>query len=524
MSCSKIFSGELPELTYDTLKYFKNDFSTLHSCILVNRLWCRLAIPLLWENPFSNPKKNYNFIESYLNNLNGDLKAELNEYRIEDNLFPSNTLFNYPSLLKYLNTWKILSPVYKWSENAVKTLKPEKRDLSEIENFQRLIQILLYKLIIDNDANLHTLEIEIHCGTRNSYFNNILELLLQNPNFIIHNVKNLNFYIRDEFYRGNNYMIAKNHILQLINLHQNLKKISLTADKFLLYQSLLLTKDYNCSNTLNTIILDHVNFKDIINLDIIFDQLKVLESVHLIYCRSLNTSFIQQIINLNRPFKLKSLIIDKGSQIDDSSFQLLLQKCGGYLENFGDNFGVQSEILLESIIKYCKNIKSLYLSKFKDQIVYLLFDLIENMKQSLNYLTLSVAGCENCIESSSIVLQNLGQVLPFKLEYLNLNLHIKMSDFEVFLKNSQDTFIKKLLINNLEGQDFLPYIKEYIMKKKRVKYLAIMHSFESTSDDENYDYKELASLKDEVEEFKLYDIKVQRLYSLLISFYEFTRD
>ncbi|PKC64270.1 hypothetical protein RhiirA1_396213 [Rhizophagus irregularis] len=215
---------------------------------------------------------------------------------------------------------------------------------------------------------------------------------------------------------------------------------------------------------------------------------------------------------------------DKGSQIDVSSFQLLLQKCGGYLENFGDNFGVQSEILLESIIKYCKNIKSLYLSKFKDQIVYLLFDLIENMKQSLNYLTISVAGCENCIESSSIVLQNLGQVLPFKLEYLNLNLHIKMSDFEVFLKNSQDTFIKKLLINNLEGQDFLPYIKEYIMKKKRVKYLAIMHSFESTSDDENYDYKELASLKDEVEEFKLYDIKVQRLYSLLISFYEFTRE
>ncbi|PKC53447.1 hypothetical protein RhiirA1_479275 [Rhizophagus irregularis] len=73
------------------------------------------------------------------------------------------------------NTWKILSPVYKWSENAVKTLKPEKSYLSEIENFQRLIQMLLFKLIIDNEANLHTLEFEIHCGTRNSYFNNILE-------------------------------------------------------------------------------------------------------------------------------------------------------------------------------------------------------------------------------------------------------------------------------------------------------------------------------------------------------------
>uniref|UniRef100_U9T5P7 F-box domain-containing protein n=1 Tax=Rhizophagus irregularis (strain DAOM 181602 / DAOM 197198 / MUCL 43194) TaxID=747089 RepID=U9T5P7_RHIID len=50
MSCSKIFSGDLPELIYEIIKYFQNDFSTLHSCILVNRLWCRLAIPLLWEN------------------------------------------------------------------------------------------------------------------------------------------------------------------------------------------------------------------------------------------------------------------------------------------------------------------------------------------------------------------------------------------------------------------------------------------------------------------------------------------
>uniref|UniRef100_U9UHP5 Uncharacterized protein n=1 Tax=Rhizophagus irregularis (strain DAOM 181602 / DAOM 197198 / MUCL 43194) TaxID=747089 RepID=U9UHP5_RHIID len=53
------------------------------------------------------------------------------------------------------------------------------------------------------------------------------------------------------------------------------------------------------------------------------------------------------------------------------------------------------------------------------------------------------------------------------------------------------------------------------MKKKRVKYLAIIDSFESTSDYGNYDYKELVSLKDEVEEFKLYDIKVQSHKSLM---------
>ncbi|POG73895.1 hypothetical protein GLOIN_2v1580665, partial [Rhizophagus irregularis DAOM 181602=DAOM 197198] len=40
MSCSKIFSGDLPELIYEIIKYFQNDYSTLYSCILVNKLWC----------------------------------------------------------------------------------------------------------------------------------------------------------------------------------------------------------------------------------------------------------------------------------------------------------------------------------------------------------------------------------------------------------------------------------------------------------------------------------------------------
>ena len=116
MACSKLFSGDLPELIYEIIKYFQNDFSTLHSCILVNRLWCRLAIPLLWEDPFSIPTKNFNFIEIYLNNLNDDdLKTKLNEYHINNYLLPSNTLFNYPSFIKCLNTFKMIFSIEKWA-------------------------------------------------------------------------------------------------------------------------------------------------------------------------------------------------------------------------------------------------------------------------------------------------------------------------------------------------------------------------------------------------------------------------
>src|SRR5437762_14157359 len=106
MTCSKLFV--LPELLHEVMQYLRNDFSTLHSCTLVNRLWCRLAIPLLWEDPFSMKfPKNYHFIEIYLHNLNEDDKTKLNEYGINNNFFPSNTLFNYSGFIKRLNTCKI---------------------------------------------------------------------------------------------------------------------------------------------------------------------------------------------------------------------------------------------------------------------------------------------------------------------------------------------------------------------------------------------------------------------------------
>src|SRR6266496_6455872 len=101
MACSKIFSGDLPELTKEIIQYFQNDYETLFSCIFINRFWCRLTIPLLWEDPFSmKHPKNYHFIEIYLHDFNDDDKTKLNKYGISKNIFPSNTLFNYSSFIK----------------------------------------------------------------------------------------------------------------------------------------------------------------------------------------------------------------------------------------------------------------------------------------------------------------------------------------------------------------------------------------------------------------------------------------
>jgi hypothetical protein len=174
MACSKIFSGDLPELTNEIIQYFRKDFSTLHSCILVNRLWCRLAIPLLWEDPFSIPTKNYHCIEIYLYHLNEGSKAKFNEYGISNNLLPSNTLFNYPSFIKYLDIHKICCSIKKWVETLVN------KNLNELE---KLVYRSLYEVFVEKDGILHSFEVTTSTISDYKRFDDTLELNLQNPNF-----------------------------------------------------------------------------------------------------------------------------------------------------------------------------------------------------------------------------------------------------------------------------------------------------------------------------------------------------
>jgi len=100
---------------------------------------------------------------------------------------------------------------------------------------------------------------------------------------------------------------------------------------------------------------------------------------------------------------------------------------------------------------------------------------------------------------------------------------INTSDLEVFLKNSQNTFIKKLLIENRKKENssdkfsYINCMKEYIMKKRRVKYLAILE----ISDEKR---ENLFSLKDIVKEFALYDIQVLSYSDLLIHIDDYIKE
>src|ERR1043166_8315863 len=119
MACSKLFSGDLPEISACIIQNLRNNFNTLYSLALVNRFWCLLAIPLLWEDPFSikyQEKLSFHFLDIYFLFLNDSDKSKLKEIKLKfldiSNL--KKPLFNYPSLIKTFAFHEIESHVASW--------------------------------------------------------------------------------------------------------------------------------------------------------------------------------------------------------------------------------------------------------------------------------------------------------------------------------------------------------------------------------------------------------------------------
>jgi hypothetical protein len=115
----KKMTFQLPtECLNEILEYFEEDELTLHSCLLVNRLWCKIAVRILWRNIFD-------FIRSYQNSslrvksskilstliacLPNESKELLYENGISISTPTSNPpLFNYAEFCKVLSINKII--------------------------------------------------------------------------------------------------------------------------------------------------------------------------------------------------------------------------------------------------------------------------------------------------------------------------------------------------------------------------------------------------------------------------------
>ncbi|GES93379.1 hypothetical protein GLOIN_2v1771448 [Rhizophagus clarus] len=156
------------------------DPASLYSCILANKTWCRLAIPILWEyfscayNPYihkeESRKKLYNVIAHFLP------KDKLTEINIE--LLPSNPISN-ELLFNYMDFFTHLTPT--WIEDMVQLTC--KKDSTSVFN-KLLLEYEIYFLIFSKCKNIRyfnwtkSKKLFLLCPNVKEFFSNLRHLKL----------------------------------------------------------------------------------------------------------------------------------------------------------------------------------------------------------------------------------------------------------------------------------------------------------------------------------------------------------
>ncbi|GBB88152.1 hypothetical protein RclHR1_14690007 [Rhizophagus clarus] len=225
---------QLPSDCFNEIfEYLEKDRLTLHSCLLVNRLWCELSVRILWRNvwDFESLWQQYPPSEkalSILNTLIACLSSESKELLYKSEI-PVLTITSKLPLFNYAAFCKILSINYI-SKIIVYTLKDEpSRNHLIVEEIVKMFanQICsLRKLSYYHDCHINLYFpyfpglkdlSELHCSSNLS--SNFFYQLSQ----ICNNLHTLNI----EF---NHYNVSLDELKSFISLQSNLKVLTLSAN------------------------------------------------------------------------------------------------------------------------------------------------------------------------------------------------------------------------------------------------------------------------------------------------------
>ncbi|CAG8818942.1 4148_t:CDS:1, partial [Gigaspora rosea] len=97
------------------LEYLRYEPGCLFSCLIINRSWCQVTVPILWSDPFSifGEKFGRNIIRSYLICLNNEKRLDLIENGINIPL-SEKPLFGYHKYLRILDYELLSHLVRSW--------------------------------------------------------------------------------------------------------------------------------------------------------------------------------------------------------------------------------------------------------------------------------------------------------------------------------------------------------------------------------------------------------------------------
>jgi hypothetical protein len=470
---------------YDILKYLKSHRSTLYNCSLVNRFWCREAIPLLYANPFHNltNKKNYSIILTFILCFNKEeillLKNKfkqnfvISKINIKDNYKP---LFKYIEYLETFNYKDLNLIIFKWFKyylslsNYVRTEDYKKfipifhsSLLAQRSNIKKLNILLLdnfYNIrhnpnFISNLTRLNSLNLEIIDNQISQQFLKIITNLYTNLTSLGIALKpKCNSFSNINYFKDN----TKQKLCMFIRKQVNLKLLKLSHGEILLY-NFLFSLEYH---SLVYIEFENIYFSHFYIFDklIKFSNLKYLKFVN---CYNMLQNQIFETLKL-ASFELKELMFIDNNEIITIN---MIKYLGASLQRLllkGNNL---TTYILENLSTYCSNLITLEIDTL-------------NHKQMYNRNMFAFYGVNDYEIKTSVNLPTSVKEISLYFNYL----YHSFISYGEFLDNCH---VGLEIINLSLSNSFIPLkgILNYIKRSNNsLKFLGIMGSYNDLNDKE----------------------------------------
>ncbi|GES91736.1 hypothetical protein GLOIN_2v1876445 [Rhizophagus clarus] len=209
----------------EILEYLERDKPTLHSCLLVNHLWCKISVKILWRTV-------WNFNSCNFSVLIACLPDESKEILLKNGINISAPT-SKPPMFNYASFCKVLSD-YHIKYGIERLLKNRQSNDSNIE----IVAQEIYKLLMNQISSLRTLHVDLlsmdiiftsYPGSKNC-LKYLSELICRSnfyPEFfhqlsqICHNIQSIHVVFDKDISDGLMDLIFSQHNLKNLVLHQS---------------------------------------------------------------------------------------------------------------------------------------------------------------------------------------------------------------------------------------------------------------------------------------------------------------
>ncbi|GBC07732.1 hypothetical protein RclHR1_07660008 [Rhizophagus clarus] len=364
------------------LENLDDDRYTLHSCVLVNHLWCEISVRIFWRNGYNYNISNFKTLVFCLPNESKEILSKNGITIVTPTTkFPT---FNYASFCKLFSVNRV--------QRKIETLLSNEQTISPqiLEDNTNIVVQEICKMFMNQISSLKGLDLFIYKGMKAPIFilypkakdclknlsvlychSDISSEIFYQLSQICHNISTLHIVGR---------CCISNRLADLIFVQKNLKHFILSqrSDSRLLDYSSLVTK---LSNTLIKLNLyehnyvslsfiakfsnlqelrlsledkeDYVNFEKLSYAS--FSQLKILKFR---YSRPDNESLARFLENNGK--NLNELYISfENSSYNNNSLNSVISKFCTNLRKFSGGFKSNELEMLELILKNCKYLKSI---------------------------------------------------------------------------------------------------------------------------------------------------------------------